>query len=238
MPPTGSRRQTLVNYPAMPRARKINQIPAADRPREKLTAKGAEALSDFELLEVIIGNGSRTTDVSTIARRIQKQLRQGANHLNIDLLTSIRGVGAARGAKILAALELARRHLIRDALPLNNIHDIVERLGDIRDKQQEYLICLTLDGGQRLISQRTITIGTLDTLLAHPREIFADAIADRAASVIVAHNHPSGDTRPSPKDVSLTQQLSAAGQLLGINLRDHLILTKNSYYSFRQHHHL
>jgi DNA repair protein RadC len=220
----------------MTNARRIQQIPAADRPREKLQTKGAQALSDFELLEVIIGNGSRSTDVSSIAKHIQKQLRRGSGALNLELLTSVRGVGIARASKILAALELAKRHLVRDAEPLNNIRDIVQRLSDISTKQQEHLVCLTLDGGQRMISQRTITIGTLDSLLAHPREIFADAIAERAASVIVAHNHPSGDPKPSQKDVVLTQQLSAAGQLLGISLRDHIITAKSGYYSFRQHH--
>ncbi|HEU4913991.1 MAG TPA: DNA repair protein RadC [Candidatus Saccharimonadales bacterium] len=220
----------------MTRARRIHQIPAADRPREKLQSKGAQALSDFELLEVVIGNGSRDSDVSSIARQIQKELRGGASSLTFEKLTNIKGVNAARSTKILAALELAKRHLIRDIEPLESIHDIIERLTDIRGKQQEYLVSLSLDGGQRLISMRTITVGTLDTLLAHPREIFADAIAERAASVIVAHNHPSGNPKPSQKDVSLTQQLTAAGQLLGITLRDHIVVTKTAYYSFRQHH--
>ena len=97
-------------------------------------------------------------------------------------------------------------------------------------------MCLSLDGGQRLIAQRTITIGTLDAVMAHPREVFSDAIVDRAASVVVAHNHPSGDPLPSPQDITLTQQLAAAGQLLGITLHDHLILTKTEYFSYRQHH--
>jgi DNA repair protein RadC len=95
---------------------------------------------------------------------------------------------------------------------------------------------MSLDGGQRLIAQRTITTGTLDAVIAHPREIFADPIVDRAASVIVAHNHPSGEVAPSEKDIALTQQLAGAGQLLGIPLRDHIILTKTEYFSFRQHH--
>jgi DNA repair protein RadC len=112
----------------------------------------------------------------------------------------------------------------------------VAHLEDIRSKQQEYLVALSLDGGQRLIAQRIITIGTLDTVLAHPREVFAEALMDRAASVIVAHNHPSGQLQPSQQDIALTQQLVAAGQLLGLVLRDHLILTKTDYFSFRQHH--
>lgn len=222
----------------MPQAKRIYQIPAADRPREKLQKKGVHALSDFELLEVIIGNGAPGTDVGTIARQVQKQLRAGVEVLNYDALVSIKGVSAATAGKLLASLELARRHLIKNVEPLTNMRDLVARLDDIRTKQQEYFVCLSLDGGQRLIAQRTITVGTLDTVLAHPREVFADAIADRAACVVVAHNHPSGHVGPSEKDITLTQQLAAAGQLLGVPLRDHIIMTKTEYFSFRQHHFL
>lgn len=214
----------------------MHQLPAADRPREKLHKKGANALSDFELLEVVIGKGAPTTDVGTIARSVQKLMNRGDAALHFDTLTAIKGINTATAGKILASLELARRYLIKDAEPLQNIRDFLARLDDIRTKQQEYLVCLSLDGGQRLIAKRIITVGTLDTTIAHPREIYADAIADRAASIIIAHNHPSGDIKPSHKDIELTQQLSAAGQLLGITLRDHLIVTKTSYFSFRQHH--
>lgn len=212
------------------------QIPAADRPREKILKKGAQALSDFELLEVMIGSGNHKVDVSSIARQIQKQLNKSPDSLSYDALISIKGVSTATASKVLAALELAKRHLLRDIEPLQNLQDIVARLDDVRNKQQEYLVCLSLDGGQRLIAMRTITIGTLDSLLAHPREIFADAIADRAACIVVAHNHPSGKATPSQKDIALTQQLAAAGQLVGVTLRDHIVLTKTEYFSFRQHH--
>lgn len=220
----------------MNQGRRIKQIPAADRPREKLRLQGVGALSDFELLEVVIGSGGRKSDVSMLARHIQKVMSRGPAAVNYESLTAIKGVSTATAGKLLAALELAKRHLIRDAEPLTNLTDIVRRLDDIRSKQQEYVLCLSLDGGQRLIAQRTVTIGTLDTSLAHPRELYADAIADRAASIIIAHNHPSGSAHPSAKDVNLTQQLSAAGQLLGITLRDHIIVTKNEYFSFHQHH--
>ena len=220
----------------MTTARRIHHLPHADRPREKLARKGAAALSDFELLEALLGTGNAGMDVGSIARRIQKLLQKGTELVTIENLTAIRGVSTATASRLLAALELAKRHLVRDAEPLLTIHDMVARLADIRTKQQEYFVCLSLDGGQRLIAQRTITVGTLDSVLAHPREVFADAIADRAASVVVAHNHPSGDATPSAKDITLTQQLVAAGQLLGVPLRDHLILTKNEYFSYRQHH--
>lgn len=222
--------------PAMPTRRRISQIPLLDRPREKLQRKGAAALSDFELLEVLIGNGAAGIDVGTIARHIHKHLQEGLGAFNLEILTSIRGVNTAHASKLIAALELAKRHLVRDAAPLKSVSDILARMDAIRTKQQEHLVCLSLDGGQRLIAHRTLTIGTLDTLLAHPREVFSDAIVDRAAAVVVVHNHPSGDPQPSQKDIELTQQLAAAGQLLGVPLRDHIICTKNDYFSYRQHH--
>ncbi len=220
----------------MPRAKRIHQLPLPDRPREKLQAKGVAALSDFELLEVLIGSGTAGADVGYIARQVQKLLQKGADSVTYETLTHIKGVSVATAGKLMASLELARRHLVRDVTPLLTQQDILARLADLRTKQQEHFICLSLDGGQRLIAQRTITVGTLESVMAHPREVFADAIADRAASVVVAHNHPSGDPKPSPKDISLTQQLAAAGQLLGITLRDHIIVTKNDHFSCRQHH--
>jgi len=223
--------------PPMNARARIHQLPLADRPREKLQLKGVAALSDFELLEVFIGNGSRTSDVAYIARRIQKLLEKGGSDaVTYDNLIAIKGISTATAGKIMAAFELARRHWIRDTTPLRTQQDILGRLEDIRTKQQEYFIALSLDGGQRLIALRTISIGTLDAVIAHPREVFADAIADRAASIVVAHNHPSGDSMPSNKDIALTQQLTAAGQLLGVTLGDHLIVTKHDHFSFRQHH--
>ena len=220
----------------MPKRRLIHQIPTIDRPREKLQRKGQAALSDFELLEVMIGSGTAGADVGQIARQVQKLLQKGTESISLESLSALHGVSTATAGKILASLELAKRHLVRDVEPLRTMQDVLTRISDIRAKQQEYFVCLSLDGGQRLIAQRTITIGTLDTVLAHPREVFSDAIVDRAACIIVAHNHPSGEPAPSQKDTSLTQQLAAAGQLLGIPLRDHVIVTKTDHYSFRQHH--
>lgn len=219
-------------------SRRISQLPPIDRPREKLRRKGAAALSDFELLEVLIGNGAAGTDVGSIARRVQKQLAKGTETFTYETLITIKGISTAHASKLLSALELARRHLVRDIQPLRSLDDILARCDDMRSKQQEYFVCFSLDGGQRLIAQRTITIGTLDKVLAHPREVFADAIADRAAAVVLLHNHPSGDPKPSAKDIELTQQLVACGQLLGVPVRDHVIVTRTEHFSCRQHHFL
>ncbi len=110
---------------------------------------------------------------------------------------------------------------------------ILAQLNFIRAKKQEYFVCLSLDSAQRLIARRVVTIGLLNVSLAHPREVFAGPLKDRAASIIIAHNHPSGVASPSKEDIKTTQQLVAAGQLLGIKLRDHIIVTKQSYYCFR-----
>ena len=112
--------------------------------------------------------------------------------------------------------------------------DMLPYLEFIRHKRQEYLLSLSLDGGNRLIARRTVTIGLLDVSLAHPREVFAGSLKDRAARVAIAHNHPSGEAEPSNQDVATTQQLIAAGQILGIPLYDHLIITAKGHYSFRK----
>jgi DNA repair protein RadC len=220
----------------MGRVKRIRDIPFIDRPREKLKRKGTISLSDFELLEVIVSKGAFGADVSYIALQIQKLLRKGSGSLSYTALCEIKGVGPVLAARIMAMFEVSKRYSALESTPLSHLKDILARLDDIRTKSQEYLVCMSLDGGHRLIAQRTVTIGTLDTVIAHPREIFADPLSDRAACIVLAHNHPSGDVRPSSKDVSLTQQLVAAGQLLGIPLQDHIIVNKGLHFSFRQHH--
>lgn len=121
---------------------------------------------------------------------------------------------------------------MNDKPPLNTVDDILPHLKFIRNKKQEYLVCLSLDSGRRLIKRRVVTIGLLDRVMTHPREVFAGPLQDRAAYVIVAHNHPSGDPKPSNHDIAMTQQLVAAGQILDITLSDHLIVTRNGHYSF------
>ncbi len=221
----------------MTKIKRIHQLAGVDRPREKIIAKGVTALSDFELWEAYIGSGTGKNGVGSIARQLQRLLDAGGSGaLTLETLLRVPGVSTATACKIMAAFELAHRQLAYENTPLRAMRDILTRLEDLRYKRQEYFVALSLDGGHRLISQRTVAIGTLDTVMTHPREVFAEAVAERAASLIVAHNHPSEDTSPSDKDLSLTQQLVAAGQLLGIIVRDHIIIGQKSHYSFRQHH--
>ncbi|MGB3009167.1 MAG: DNA repair protein RadC [Candidatus Saccharimonadales bacterium] len=202
------------------------------RPREKLQARGAEALSDYELLMAIIGSGTQYADVTKLAREVQKLLKEKGSGLAYEDLLSIKSLGPAKATQIMAGFELWRRQFEVSERPIiDSPEKAVEQLSDIRDKKQEYFVCLTLDGANRLIAKRIITIGTLTASLVHPREVFAEAITDRAASIIVAHNHPSGTLTPSSADSEVTQRLEEAGVVLGIKLVDHLIVSSSGHLS-------
>ncbi len=202
------------------------------RPREKLQAKGAQSLSDYELLMAIIGSGNKQADVSKIARDTLKLMRRHGADVNYDQLSAVTGMGVAKITEILAALELSKRYLLKSDQPIiDSPEKAVEQLTDIRDKKQEYFVCLTLDGANRLIAKRIITIGTLTSSLVHPREVFADSLTDRAASIIVAHNHPSGNPVATEADIATTERIKEAGAILGVKLLDHVIVTKTAFQS-------
>lgn len=211
---------------------KIKDKLKADRPREKLARYGAERLSDLELLMAIIGSGNAQADVGVIARRVLRLLREKDGELTYSDLRSVIGLGEAKIPVILASLELAKRYLVDSDRPVvDSPEKAAALLANIRNKKQEHFVCLTLDGANRLIAQRVVTIGTLTASLVHPREVFADAITDRAAGIVVAHNHPSGSLEASQADREVTNRLRQAGELLGIGLVDHIIITKDHFQS-------
>ena len=203
-----------------------------DRPREKILKYGVEKLSDLELLMAIIGSGNKQADVSKIARQTLKILKN--KDITAETLKSVTGLGNAKISNLLATFELAKRYLMISEKPvIDTPEKAIDELQEYRNKKQEYFICLTLDGANQLINKRVITIGTLTSSLVHPREVFADAITDRAASIIVAHNHPSGSLRPSQADIQVTERLKQASLILGIELIDHIIITKDSFRSIK-----
>ena len=135
---------------------------------------------------------------------------------------------------LLSAFELARRHLLKQAVKIETADDVVALLADIVSRSQEHFVCITLNGANELIEKRVVTIGLLDRSLVHPRDVFADVISDRAAAVILAHNHPSGDLQPSEHDLETQRQLEEAGKILGIRVLDHVIVSKKGYFSFQE----
>lgn len=202
------------------------------RPREKVQAKGASALSDYELLMAIIGSGTAQADVTKVARDVRKLITEKGSRLAYEDLLGIKSLGPAKASTIIAGFELWRRQFEVSERPIIDTPEkAVEQLADIRNKKQEYFVCLTLDGANRLIARRVITIGTLTSSLVHPREVFADAITDRAASIIVAHNHPSGSLEASEADREVTVRLKDSGNLLGIKLVDHILVTPRAHAS-------
>lgn len=212
----------------------IKDMPEHSRPREKLREKGATALTDEELVTAILGMGTAGVDVRTIGRQVASLIREHKESLTLVHLLEVPGMGLAKAAQILSAFELARRHLIKETVKIACAKDVLPLVADIAAKQQEYFVCISLNGGNEVIEKRVVTIGLLDKSPVHPREVFADVIADRAAAVIFAHNHPSGELQPSEGDRRMHDQLTEAGKILGIRILDHVIVTRKGYYSFKE----
>lgn len=214
--------------------KRIKELPDFDRPREKLIRKGPEALSDIELIAIIIGKGIPGKDVFHIAKEISKTLKDDFSRVSYENLRNIEGVGLAKACQLLASFELSRRYLIKEVVKISSPTDVLPLVSNIADKKQEYFVCVSLNGAGEVVGNRIITVGLLDHSLVHPREVFADAITDRAASVILVHNHPSGILEPSKQDIIMTKQLVEAGSVVGIKVLDHLIISKKGHLSMKE----
>ncbi len=212
----------------------INQLNSFDKPREKLKAKGAKALKNEELMAILLGSGVKGKDVRKLSKEITTLLDSNFENISLETLSQIYGLGNAKASQIVAAIELSKRYLIRTNKRILNANDIYNELKEYTTKTQEYFLTITLDGASHIINKRVIFIGTLNQSLVHPREVFADAIADRAAGIIIAHNHPSQTPTPSQADINITNRLKDVANLIGIELLDHIILTKNGYFSFSE----
>lgn len=214
--------------------KRVKDLPRFGRPREKLKEKGARALSDTELVAILLGSGNRDRDVMTLAAKVAKLISGNKGEISMEMLSSVEGIGLAKASQILAGFELARRYLSSEAIKISQPKDALPMLSDIMNKQQEYFVCISLNGANEIIEKRIVTVGLLDKTQVHPREVFADVIGDRAASVIIAHNHPSGELRPSENDLKVHKQLTEAGKILGIKVLDHLIVTRKGYCSLQE----
>jgi len=210
----------------------IKQLHKDDKPREKLVAKGVQALKNDELLAILLGSGVQGKDVRKLAKEIVSLMDTGFDKLSLRTLCDIHGLGIAKASQILASIELSKRYLIRSNKRITSAKEVYEELKEFSTKNQEHFLSITLDGASHIINTRTVFIGTLNQSMVHPREVFADAIADRAAGIIIAHNHPSGTLEASRADIQITQRLKEVSKLVGIELLDHVILAKHGFYSF------
>ena len=212
--------------------KKLKDLSESERPREKLQTKGPEALSDLELMAILLGSGTKESDVLAVAGRILKVLDGRNEKLSLEELQEIEGVGPAKASLIAAALEFARRRIRPEGLRISFPPDVLPLIRHFADRKQEHFICVSLNGANEVIATRVVSVGLVNKTQVHPREVFADPITDRASAVIVAHNHPSGSLEPSKEDIDITAQLKSAAEILGIRLLDHIVFNQKGYYSF------
>ncbi|MDL4841668.1 RadC family protein [Aquibacillus rhizosphaerae] len=218
----------------------MKDVPKEDRPRERLLELGATHVSNQELLAILLGTGTREESVQTLAERVLMHF-EGLNLLRestIEELTAIKGIGSVKGVLILAAIELGKRmqkykpqekYVIRS--PEDGADYVME---EMRVLKQEHFVVLFLNTKNQVLHRQTIFIGSLNASIVHPREVFREAVKRSAASIICAHNHPSGDPSPSQEDIHVTKRLSECGKMIGIELLDHLVIGDHKFVSLKE----
>lgn len=216
--------------------RKIKDLPKIERPREKLIQYGPSHLSNSELLAIILRSGKKGENVIDLANKILKKYKaENLSSLSFGELRAFPGLGPAKACEILACFELGKRLLKGKIASLYlRPEDIWKELKDIREHKKEHFIIFYLDSRNQEIKREVISVGSLNANLVHPREVFEPAVKNLAAQIILAHNHPSGDTEPSEDDLGLNKRLVEAGKVLGIEVIDHIIIAKNGYLSFKE----
>ena len=212
---------------------KIKNLPKHERPREKLIEKGVENLRDNELMAILLRTGIEGKNVLKVSEEILKKFpKKKLLSLDFEKLSGIKGIGAGKACLLLSAFELTKRALdVEDNnLPtINNAKDAVAQLQELRTAKKEHFVVLYLNARNQLIHKETISVGTLNASLVHPREVFKPAIDCLASNIILAHNHPSGDVEASEEDIELTRRIKRAGDIIGIEVIQHIIISNNNY---------
>ena len=216
---------------------RIKDLPFSSRPQEKLLNKGHENLLDAELLAILLGTGSNKQNAIALSKTILNRFPlKKLSKTSISDLIKISGIGKSKATRIMAALELGERVFAPSLLTkvtIRGSEDLLAQIKDIADKKQEYLVVFYLNARHELLQREVIGQGSLNNMLITPKEIFAPALITPCASIIVAHNHPSGDPAPSDDDIAFTKRIHEAGEVMGISFIDHVIVAKSGYFSFR-----
>lgn len=218
----------------------LRDVPSEERPRERMLNFGAQALSNAELLAILLRTGTVAESAVRLAYRILAESNGLRNlvDMSTEQLTSIKGIGAAKALQIQAGIELGRRlarSTAQEAVTIRSPKDAADMLmEDLRYLQKEHFVCLFLNTKNHVLAQETLSMGSLNASLVHPREVFRAAIKRSSASIICAHNHPSGDPTPSREDIELTGRLVEAGSLIGIDVLDHVIIGDHTYVSLKE----
>ena len=214
----------------------IKDLPKVERPREKLMQYGPEKLSNSELLAILLRSGKKGENVIELANKILKRFsKDEMPNLTFNDLKDYSGLGPAKACEIVACFELGKR-LLKDKKTEIYLKpkEIWEELKDLRDHKKEHFVIFYLDSRNQEIKREIISVGSLNANLVHPREVFEPAVKNLAAQIILAHNHPSGDPEPSEDDLEITKRLVESGKILGIEVVDHIIITKTGFISFKE----
>lgn len=218
----------------------LRDIPQEQRPRERMQHHGAGALSHAELLAILLRTGTKQESAIHVAQRILNEAGNLRNlvDLSIDELVQIKGIGPAKAIQLKAGIELGLR-LVQSRLPDNQViqspRDAADLLMEqLRYLQKEHFVCLFLNTKNHVIAQETLSMGSLNASIVHPREVFRAAIKCSSASIICAHNHPSGDPTPSPEDIKITRRLLEAGEIVGIDVLDHIVIGDGKFVSLKE----
>lgn len=215
----------------------IKDMPKIERPREKLLRYGARKLATEELISIMLRHGTSKVSLSQISLEFSSMLKntlRNSESLEFDQVKAIRGIGTVQSIEMLAMIELFQRFsVIKSNEPITSSY-VYQDLFEAKTSKKEKFYAYFLDSRSSLIKRELISIGTVDTSLVHPREVFEPAIKLSAVSVIVAHNHPSGNFNPSDADIEITDVLKDCGELLGVKLLDHIIVSKEGFFSFRE----
>ena len=218
----------------------VHDLPLSERPRERLSKLGSEALSSQEILALILGRGTRGESVIVTAQKLLSRFGNLKNlaSASVEELTQIKGIGPAKAAQIKATFELSKRLENSSSettkITVKSPEDVVKTARNLlKGKKREHFLVICLDTRNHLIKTSTVSIGSLDCSIVHPREVFKDAISSSAASVIFIHNHPSGDPTPSEDDIKMTKRLIEAGEIIGIEVLDHIIICDSEHLSMK-----
>lgn len=221
----------------MGKQKRIKDLPTSTRPREKMVEKGKDNLSDEELVALLLGTGSTKHNAVDLARALLKNYPLSIlPTTTLKDMTTISGIGVSKATRVLAALELGSRAFSTPKLSIKTIRtvkDVLDQVKEVTQKHQEHLVVLYLNARHELIANHTVSLGRLNVLNVEPRDILSHALAIPCTSMIMVHNHPSGDPTPSEDDVKFTVRMQEASDLLGVRVVDHIIVSAQDYFSFR-----
>lgn len=226
----------IEDYPQM----MIRDVHVADRPRERLIRQGAESLSNQELVAILLRTGTKEESVLSLANNILRSFDriQDLQHATLEECMEVKGIGEAKAVQILAAVELGKRVHRKDSTERYTIRSPEDAanylMTDMSTLQQEHFVALFLNVKNEVLHKETIFIGSLNASIVHPRELFREAVKRSAASIICAHNHPSGNPAPSPEDIEVTKRLVAAGDMMGIDVLDHIVIGDHQFISLKE----